>query len=113
MKQFKLGGFLILKSSKNCYHVLFNRKVSWTENVSIMASVCIQLKKLDLQKWFFLQCRKGKSTLRISPKGKKSSPRIVFRSGNEDKQIREFLSYRKFIKEGIRKMDRIKEGDPS
>lgn len=29
LKHFKLGGFIILKSSKNCYHVIFNRTVSW------------------------------------------------------------------------------------
>lgn len=28
MNWFKLGGYIILKSSKNCYHVVFNRSVS-------------------------------------------------------------------------------------
>jgi len=39
MKRFKLGGFIILKSSWNCYHVVFNRTVSWSENMHIVAWV--------------------------------------------------------------------------
>ncbi len=37
MKWFNLGGFIIIKSSKQSYHVLFNRKVSWSENMRIVA----------------------------------------------------------------------------
>jgi hypothetical protein len=39
--KFRLGGFLILKSSKNCYHVVFNRAVSWSENTRMHA--CIKI----------------------------------------------------------------------
>jgi len=41
MRYFKLEGFLILESSENCYHVVFNRKVTWSENMSIVASVTL------------------------------------------------------------------------
>jgi hypothetical protein len=50
MKWFKLEGFIILKSSKNCYHVVFNRKVSWTENMKIVAWVSLQSHKEKLNK---------------------------------------------------------------
>jgi len=36
--------------------------------------------------------------LRVSPKGDKSSPRIVYRYGRQDREIRQFLAYRELIK---------------
>ena len=36
-RRFKLGGVIIAKSSEDNYHVVFNRRVTWTENVSIVA----------------------------------------------------------------------------
>lgn len=95
---FDLGGFLIMKSSKGNYHVVFNRKISWTENMSIVASIAIQTKHEGLKKWFLLQCRKKSSTLRVGPKGEKPSPRIVYREGKQDGQIAEFHEWRKYIK---------------
>ena len=41
MRWFKLNGFLILKSSVNCYHVVFDRTVSWSENLRIVAWVAL------------------------------------------------------------------------
>lgn len=34
LEHFGLSGFIILRSSKNNYHVIFNRPVSWSENVA-------------------------------------------------------------------------------
>lgn len=39
---FKLGGFLILKSSEDCYHVVFNCPVSWAENMRVVAWVSLE-----------------------------------------------------------------------
>jgi hypothetical protein len=33
---FRLRGFIVLKSSNKCYHVVFDQKVSWSLNVKIM-----------------------------------------------------------------------------
>jgi hypothetical protein len=41
MKWHKLEGFIILKSSKNHYHVVFNREVSWSENMRIVAGISL------------------------------------------------------------------------
>lgn len=103
-KKFRLGGFIILKSSKDCYHIVFDRKVSWRENVRIMAWVCLLSKHMKVTGWFILQCIKEGSTLRVSPKREKPSPRIVFRCGEENGQIESFLKYRKLIKNIIRKL---------
>ena len=102
MDWFNLGGFLILKSSSQCYHVVFNRAVSWTDNVRIMAWVALHSKHQKLTGWFILQCIKQGSTLRVSPKGEKPSPRIVFRHGCEHEQIPNFLQYRRIIKRIIK-----------
>lgn len=95
-KEHKLGGFLIIRSSKRNHHIVFNRAVSWDENVSIVASLCLELKHENLTKWFLLQCIKKEPTLRISVKGRKPSPKIVYRYGKGDGQIKEYLRYRKY-----------------
>ena len=98
MKWFKLRGFIILKSSKNHYHVVFDRSVTWKKNTHIMAWTCMESKNEGLIKWFLMQCIKESSTLRVSPKKEKSSPRIVFLYGEKDHEITKFLKHRKLIK---------------
>ena len=103
MKWFKLEGFLILRSSENNYHVLFDRPVSWSENIRIVAWFSLLSNNPTLQKYHLMQCIKEGSTLRVSPKGEKPCPRIVFRSGKQDKQIKDFLKMRKLIKKILKK----------
>lgn len=98
MKWFRLRGFVILRSSKNHYHILFDRSVTWKKNTHIMAWVCVESKNAGLIKWFLMQCIKESSTLRVSPKKGKTSPRLVFRFGKQDNEIRNFLKYRKLVK---------------
>ena len=104
LRWFKLGGYVILRSSKGCYHVVFNRKVAWSENISIVAWVALQSRNQGLVKWFLMQCIKRSSTLRISAKRDKSSPRVVFRLGKQDQQITYFIKNRHLIKGIIKKM---------
>jgi len=108
LKLFKLRGFIILKSSDKNYHVLYDRRVSWIENVRIMAWICLRTKHHLLTRWFIMQCIKKSSTLRVSPKGNKSSPRIVLRYGNQDSQVREFKNSKKSIKRMLRKMSNVR-----
>jgi hypothetical protein len=105
MNWFKLGGFIILKSSKNSYHVLFNRTVSWAENLKVVAWVALQSQNRGLIKWLTMQCIKQSSTVRVSKKKEKQFPRIVFRRGEQDNQISSFLGYRKFIKYLLKKTE--------
>jgi len=104
MKRFKLKGFVILKSSENHYHVVFDRTVSWKENVKIMAWVSLLSHCKKLLKWFVMQCIKQGSTLRMSPKSNKPSPRIVYRHGKQDSEIKNFLNYRNLAKRIIEKL---------
>lgn len=102
MGMFKLRGFIILKSSENHYHVLFDRTVSWLKNLKIMAWTALLTHNISQLKYFQMQCIKRSSTLRVSSKGDKPSPRIVYRYGKENEQIRNFINYRKVIKNIIR-----------
>jgi hypothetical protein len=91
-------GFIVLKSSNNRYHVVFDRKVTWSMNVKIMGWACLFTKHKSLTGWFILQCIKQGSTLRVSPKKEKPAPRIVYRQGRRDEQVRDFLNYRKLLR---------------
>ena len=97
MSFFKLGGFIILRSSKNSFHVIFDRTVSWSENLSIVGRIVLMTHHRLLQRWHLMQCIKQSMTIRVSPKGDKSGPWIVFREGRQNEQIVGFLSYRKLI----------------
>jgi hypothetical protein len=103
-KWFRLEGFIILKSSKDSYHVLFNKTVSWTRNAEIMGWACfISSFNLPLMRYVVMQLIKKQSTLRVGFKRRKSYPKIVFRSGKQNCEIKYFLEYRKFILEIERK----------
>jgi len=107
-----LGGLMILKSSEKSYHVVFNRKVPWTENQRIMAWVSYvmcpwlrlsesserALASLNLLLYLRMQCIKQSSALRTSPNGSKSSPRIVYREGDQDNRIANYLDKRRILK---------------
>lgn len=98
MKWFRLRGFIILKSSRNHYHVVFDRSVTWERNLHVVAWVALESRNPKLQKYQLMQCIKESSTLRISPKKEKPSPRIIFRYGKQDREIRDFLKFRNCIK---------------
>jgi len=107
MSWFSLGGFLILKSSDRCYHVVFNHEVDWTHNMKIVAWVALLSKNEGLRRYLLMQCIKESSTLRLSPKGEKPFPRIVYHEGEEDDQIMAFLRFQRQIKNIVRKLDHM------
>ena len=98
MHWFKLEGFIVLKSSERNYHVVFNRKVTWSENVRVVAWVALLSHNRGLDQWLKMQCIKQSSTLRVSSKGDKYSPRIVHRHGKQDGQVDSFLRFRRQTK---------------
>jgi hypothetical protein len=97
-EEFKLNGFLILESSQRHHHVVFDRSVSPLDVIGIVAHACLDTKNVALIRWFILQCRKEEFTLRISPKGDKPRPRIAYRYGKQNREIRRYLQYRRLIR---------------
>ena len=65
--------------------------------MQIVAWVALRSHNKGLRKWQLMQCRKGSSTLRVGPKGKKPSPKIVYKEGRLDGEIRIYEEYRKII----------------
>ena len=98
MRHFRLRGYVILKSSRDHYHVVFNKTVSWEKNCRVMAWVAVLSKNVGLRKWVLMQFIKDASTLRISSKADKTSPRIVFSEGKQDREIATFKRWRRLIK---------------
>ena len=89
MKRFRLDGFIILKSSLKHYHVVFDRPKRWSEVLRIV------------WKWVCMQAIKKTCTLRVSEKptknGFKPKPRIVYRYGSQNRQIKDYLEKRKEV----------------
>ena len=104
LKKYRLKGYLILKSSKSNYHVVFDRRVSWKKNISVVAWVSLYSQNRMLKNWLIMQCIKEESTLRISSKGDKLKPRIVLRHGEKNNQIRIFSHYRKLIRKMLKRI---------
>ena len=48
--------------------------------------------------YLVMQCIKRASTLRVSAKGKKPSPRVVYRFGEQGHAVKEFWKTRRSIK---------------
>jgi len=98
LKQFRLRGLIILKSSASSYHVVFDRPVPWSKNVGIVAWVCLVTKHRRLTEWLVMQLIKKGSTLRVSSKKDKSPPRLIYRYGEQEQQVKDFLQFRKLGK---------------
>lgn len=111
---FKLEGFVILESSRKervvkrkgqvlhkwvraSYLVVFDRPVHWDLNVRIMNWVALQSKNPSLAKYVTMQCIKRSSTVRLGAKVDKPPPKVVYRYGKQDGQIKKFLETRHFV----------------
>lgn len=123
---FKLEGFVILRSSmkeylvkkkgkvvyrylKGSYLVVFDRPVRWETNVKIMNWAGLESGNENLRSYVRMQCIKETSTARISRKPEKREkpiPRIVFRCGKQDRQIKKFLETRKFLLDSLNRLQK-------
>ena len=119
---FKLEGFIILRSSikeyimkkkgkvvyrylKGSYLVVFDRPVKWETNVKVMNWVGLESGNVNLQKYVRMQCIKQTSTARFSVKDKKPIPKIVFRFGSQDRQVKKFLATRRFLLDSLKRLE--------
>ena len=86
MKVYKLEGYLIIKSSKDNYHIVFNKYLTWKKITKILFNqyICIR--------WAIWQMRKGELTLRVSRKNGKNKPKIIITTGKTDKLINDYLT---------------------
>ena len=73
----------------------------------VVAWVALLSHSPKLEKYCLMQCIKTSSALRVSSKKEKPSPRIVFRFGKQDEQVKDFMSTRKIIKKIDKKCARV------
>lgn len=85
LKKYSLEGYLLIESSPNHYHVVFNRYTSWRKTIQIIFSI------RKCHDWATWQAKKGELTLRVSTKKEKKLPRIVQCVGYTDKLISDYL----------------------
>ena len=105
MKKFGLNGWIVLKSSHKHYHVVFDRKITWENNLAVINWVAILSNNVSLFRYLAMQCIKKGSTLRVGAKGDKPSPRIIYRCGEQGHGIKDFLKHRELIKRIYRSME--------
>jgi len=75
--------------------------------MSVVAWVALLSRNKELRKYHLMQCIKKCSTIRVSSKKEKPSPRIVYHFGNQNENIREFLKNRKLIAKIVTKYAEI------
>ena len=92
LKRHRLEGFLLIRSSKKNYHLVFNRYLSWRTVTKILFSL------YECVRWAVFQMKEGQLTLRISKKNDKDKPRILLKVGKTDKLIEEYLRVYKAFK---------------
>jgi hypothetical protein len=94
-KRFNLKGFIIMRSSAKNYHVIFDRRMPWRDVLRVIFScpLCRRRSRGRLS-WAELQAIKGAATLRISNKGRKGPPKIVYRYGSQSHEIKRYFRVR-------------------
>ena len=95
MEEFKLEGFLLIKSSAKSYHVVFNKYLSWRKITQVLFS------RYECLRYAVMQMQNGHMTLRISGKNGKNKPKLMIKVGKTNKMIRDYLE----LYENIQKSD--------
>jgi len=90
------------ESSPGSYHAVFDKLVDWCENLSYVAHVLINYDLPKLNAWLLNQIRKGYADLRVTPKGGKPTPKIVFRKGSQGNRIQHYENHRVYVEKLIR-----------
>lgn len=83
-KQYKLEGYLLIRSSEKNYHVVFNRYLQWKTITKIL------FRQYEALRWAVFQMQSGYLTLRISKKNGENKPKILLKVGKQDKLIKEY-----------------------
>lgn len=90
-----LEGYLIVESSKDHYHVIFNKYLSFKNALIIASTVRIG----NIVSWLVERIKHGEFTIRISTKNNNDKPKIVLSVGKTDKLIKDYLETYSMFKE--------------
>ena len=94
------------------YHVVFDKPMRyWSDVLRVISWIGILADNPNVWKWVCMQAIKKACTLRVSEKptknGVKPKPRIVYRYGRQNQQIKVFLEKRKEIWNILKKIRKI------
>ena len=109
-RHFRLGGFIILKTSPKNYHVVFDKPMRfWSDVLRVISWIGILADNPNVWKWVCMQAIKKACTLRVSEKPTKNEakpkPRIVYRYGSQHRQIKAYLKRRREILNILRRLN--------
>ena len=90
-----LEGYLIVESSKDHYHVVFNNYFSFRNALIIASTVRIG----NITPWLVERMKHGEFTIRISTKNNENKPKIILKVGKTDKLIKDYLETYRLFKE--------------
>jgi len=107
---FRLGGFVVLRSSKGHYHVVFDKPIkSWNRVLKVLGWIGIVSNNKNVWKWVCMQAIKGACTLRVSKKTcgdtDKPVPHVVYRFGSQDSRVSAFLEFRKSVLAMLKRLE--------
>jgi hypothetical protein len=71
----------------------------------IVGWLALRSRSKKVSGFLIMQCIKESSTLRLSCKGDKPFPKIVYRHGKQDGEISNYLKYRRTVKNLERKIE--------
>jgi len=103
LERFNLGGYQIMRSSQNNYHIIFNNYFEWKDVCTMLTKICWMFhyhkhgSKPHLTNWVILQIVKQSCTLRISEKGKKKPPKLICTKGKTDRLINDYNQIREIV----------------
>jgi hypothetical protein len=100
---YSLGNYCIAESSPGSHHAVFDRRVDWCEKLSYVAHVLLKNDLPKLNAWLLNHIRKGYMDLRVTPKGGKTTPKIVYRKGSKGNRIQHCENHRAWIEDLIMK----------
>ena len=92
--QYNLNGYLIMESSPEHYHLIFNEYLNWKDITKIL----FNFNKNSVIGWAINQMRRGDLTLRIST-NRGSKPKIITQEGASDRLINDYLTIYDLFKE--------------
>lgn len=88
-----LEGYLIIRSSPNHYHVVFNKYLTFKNALIIASTVRIG----NIAPWLLERIKHGEFTIRISTKNNSNKPEIILQVGKSTSLIKDYLQiYKQF-----------------
>ena len=85
LEKHNLGGYVVIISSPQHYHLIFNSPANW----KLIIQILFRFRKMSIEAWAKNQAQKGYCALRVNSKNG-YKPKIILEKGQTDKAISEY-----------------------